>query len=117
MPAPYPAAFSDGTPYPTWTAPTTSVPVSGPSALAGAISSLSAGQKLVLAAGTYSSLSITGKSGTAGAGIGIEAAAGATSSTRTGDVDTTRVRHQPGSRRGCTRSCRATCTPSTGWTR
>jgi hypothetical protein len=73
--APYTLAFPDGTPYPTIPAGTTVVNVSTSSALSSALSSATAGQRIVLADGSYSgAFSMSGRAGTAAAGISVEAA-------------------------------------------
>jgi hypothetical protein len=71
----YPSTFPDGVPYPVIPAGTNVVNVSTSSALTSAISSATAGTRIVLANGTYSgNLSLSGKNGTSTAGISIEAA-------------------------------------------
>ena len=71
----YPLAYPDGTPYAPIPLGTSVVNVASSSALSSALSSASAGQKIVLANGTYSGdFSISSKNGTAAAGISIEAA-------------------------------------------
>lgn len=72
---PYAAAFPDGTAYPTIPGGTTTVNVSSNSQLSAALSSATAGQKIVLANGSYSgTFTISGKNGTSSSGISIEAA-------------------------------------------
>jgi hypothetical protein len=71
----YPLAFPDGTPYPTIPAGTSVVNVSTSNALVTALSNATAGQRIVLANGTYSgAFSMSGRAGTATAGISVEAA-------------------------------------------
>lgn len=74
VPVPYAAAFPDGTAYPTIPAGTSVVNVSTSSQLTSALSSATAGQRIVLANGTYSgTFTISGKTGTSSNGISIEA--------------------------------------------
>lgn len=71
----YDLAFLDGTPYPTIPAGTTVVNVSTSSGLSSALANAVAGQRIVLANGTYSgAFAMSGKTGTATSGISIEAA-------------------------------------------
>ena len=71
----YPLAFPDGTPYPTIPAGTNVVNVSTSGQLTTALSNAVAGQRIVLADGTYSgAFSMSGRTGTATAGISVEAA-------------------------------------------
>lgn len=72
---PYAEAFPDGTAYPTIPAGTSVVNVSSSSQLSSALNSATAGQRIVLANGTYSGdFTIDTKNGTSGSGISIEAA-------------------------------------------
>jgi hypothetical protein len=71
----HPSTFPDGVAYPTIPGGTNVVNVATSSALTSAISSATAGTRIVLANGTYSgAISISGKSGNSSAGISIEAA-------------------------------------------
>jgi Chondroitinase B/Alginate lyase/Glycosyl hydrolases family 16 len=71
----YPSTFPDGTPYPTFPAGTNTVNVSTASQLSSALSNATAGQRIVLANGSYSgAFSMSGRNGTTTAGISIEAA-------------------------------------------
>jgi hypothetical protein len=71
----WPLASLDGTPYPTIPAGTSVVNVSTSSQLSSALAAATAGQKIVLANGTYSGdFSMSGKNATASSGISIEAA-------------------------------------------
>jgi pectate lyase len=68
------SGFPDGQAYPVIPLGSTVVNVSSSSALTTALSNAAAGQKIVLANGTYSgAFTITGKSGTSTSGISIEA--------------------------------------------
>lgn len=70
----HPLAYPDGVPYPTIPLGTTTVNVSTSAQLSSALAAATAGQKIVLANGTYSGNLSISKSGTAAAGISIEAA-------------------------------------------
>jgi hypothetical protein len=72
--SPYTAVFRDNTPYPVIPLATTDVAVSGQAALTSAISAWTPGQRLVLAAGSYTDLTVTGKAGTAASPLSIVAA-------------------------------------------
>jgi hypothetical protein len=67
--------FPDGQPYPSIPLGTTTTTVSSSAALSTALANATAGTRIVLGSGTYSgAFTLTGKVGTAGAGISIEAA-------------------------------------------
>jgi pectate lyase len=67
--------FPDGQPYPNIPLGTTTTTVSSSAALSTALANATAGTRIVLGSGTYSgAFTLTGKVGTAGAGISIEAA-------------------------------------------
>lgn len=74
----YPGTYPDGTPYapiPLGTVTRTGTSVSSSAQLSSALSNAQPGDKIVLANGTYSgSFTISGKNGTAVAGISVEAA-------------------------------------------
>ena len=71
----YPSTFPDGTPYPTIPAGTSVVNVSTSNQLSTALANATAGQRIVLANGSYSgAFSMSGRTGTAVAGISVEAA-------------------------------------------
>ena len=72
---PYAASFPDGVAYPTIPLGSATVNVSTSAQLTSALANASAGQRIVLASGTYSgAFSVTGKAGTSTSGISIEAA-------------------------------------------
>jgi hypothetical protein len=73
MPSPYTAAFRDGTPYPGIPLAATIVAVANQSQLDAAISAWSPGQRLVLGQGSYTSLTVNGKVGTAAQPIAVVA--------------------------------------------
>jgi hypothetical protein len=67
--------FLDGATYPSIPTGTTTTTVSSSAALSTALANATAGTRIVLGSGTYSgAFTLTGKVGTAGAGISIEAA-------------------------------------------
>ena len=68
------AGFLDGTPYPVIPMGTSTVNVSSASQLTSALNNASPGQRIVLANGTYSGFTVSGKNGSSSAGISIEAA-------------------------------------------
>jgi hypothetical protein len=71
----YPGTYPDGVPYAVIPDGTTTVNVSSSSALSAALSSATAGQRILLANGTYSgAFSVSGRNGSSTAGITIEAA-------------------------------------------
>lgn len=67
----YASEFPDGTPYVTFREGTSVVNVSNTSALTAALSAAVAGQKIVLANGTYGAHTLSGKDGTNSVGQGI----------------------------------------------
>jgi hypothetical protein len=72
---PYALAYGDGTPYVSLGLGTLAVPVANQAELDSKVASLQPGQKLVLGAGAYTNLNITGKSGTQADPISVVAQA------------------------------------------